>query len=236
MGPRTWGTRDVIGCLFLAQVPARGPALWLWVGVSPWYPLLSSTLLPSLFLLPPRRPVAHLFSLSTSTVSIGLKLRFSKSFYFELILDSLKKCKKKKKKEFPCAQHPVSLNISVLPNMWWSSPGNPHWSHTINLNSWPYAHFTSSAPNILCSQIPFCILFLCLLQWQVLSLSFSVITLTLWHVLVSCLECPSKWLVWGRSFGAGTLPEMTLCPPWCDSSRRSWCWCVLLPMKLALST
>lgn len=90
-----------------------------WSGPLVTPPLLHPT--PFSLLVPPRRPVAHLFSLSTSTVSIGLKLRFSKSFYFELILDSLKKIRKKINKEFPCAHHPVSLNISVLPNMRWSS-------------------------------------------------------------------------------------------------------------------
>ena len=194
------------------------------------------------------------FSLPASTQKAYGSLLFSVNFHcvyrfetwvFKILLFWVnirllkKNCKKKeRKKEFPCAHHPVSLNVNILPNMQWSSPGNPRWSCTISLNSWPYAHFTSLAPNVLCLfSNPFCILSLCLLrllQCQVLSLSFSVMTLTLWHVLVSRLECPSKRLVWGRSFGAGTSPEMTLCPPRCILSRRSWCWCVLFLVRLAL--
>ena len=73
-------------------------------------PLLSSPTLP------PRRTMGHLFSLSTSIVSVSLKLGFSKSFYFELILDIFKN-RKKKFKEFSYTHHPVSLNVSILPNI-----------------------------------------------------------------------------------------------------------------------
>lgn len=81
--------------------------------------------------LQPKRSLSHYFSLSTSIVYLSLKLGFSKTFSFQLILDFLKIAKIIQR----IPTYPVSPSVYIFPNIQRSNPGNQYQFNTINVTT-----------------------------------------------------------------------------------------------------